>query len=57
MICNLIKYSGDQITKNEKMEKVCGVHGDRRGAERDLMERPDGKRPLGRHGRGWEGRG
>jgi hypothetical protein len=24
--------------------------GDRRGAQRVLMERPDGKRPLGRHG-------
>jgi len=23
--------------------------GDRRGVERVLMERPDGKRPLGRH--------
>jgi hypothetical protein len=27
---------------------------DRRGAERVLMERPDGTRPFGRHGRGWE---
>jgi hypothetical protein len=27
---------------------------DRRGAERVLIEKPDGKRPLGRHGRGWE---
>jgi len=28
--------------------------GDRRGAEKALMERPDRKRPLGRHGCGWE---
>jgi hypothetical protein len=28
--------------------------GDRRGAYRVLVERPEGKRPLGRHGRKWE---
>jgi hypothetical protein len=27
--------------------------GDRRGAEKALMERPDRKRPLGRHGCGY----
>jgi hypothetical protein len=29
--------------------------GDRRGAYRVLMGKPEGKRPLGRPGRRWEG--
>ena len=28
--------------------------GDGRGAYRTLLEKPEGKRPLGRPGRGWE---
>jgi hypothetical protein len=28
--------------------------GDRTVADRVLMERPDGKKPLGRHGREWK---
>ena len=28
--------------------------GDRRGVYRDLVGRPEGERPLGRHRRGWE---
>jgi len=28
--------------------------GDSKGAYRNLLGRPEGKRPLGRHRRGWE---
>jgi hypothetical protein len=45
MICNLIKCSGDQITKNEMREKACGVYGGQEGYRKGF----DGKRPLGRH--------
>jgi hypothetical protein len=38
-----------QVKKNE-MGGACGTYGNRRGAYRDLVGRPDGKRPLGRTG-------
>jgi hypothetical protein len=46
-------YSDDQIKKNE-MGRARGMYGDRRGAYRVLVERPEGKRPLGRSRRRWE---
>jgi hypothetical protein len=36
------------------MGGVCGKMGDRKGAYRILVRRPDGKRPLGRSRCRWE---
>jgi hypothetical protein len=33
---------------------TCGTHGDGRGVYRVLVERPEGKRPLGKPKRRWE---
>ena len=46
MICNF-HHSGDQIKKNE-MGGACSKYGTRRGADRILVGKPDGKRPLGK---------
>jgi hypothetical protein len=47
----LTKYfSGDNIQKNE----IGGACSKRRGANRVLVGKPEGKRPLGRPGRKWE---
>ena len=46
-------YSVDQIKKNER-GGACGSMGDRIGAYRILVGRPEGKRPLGRHWRRWK---
>jgi len=45
-------YSVDQIRKNER-GGACGSMGNRIGAYRILVGRPEGKRPLGRHWRRW----
>jgi hypothetical protein len=34
---------------------TCGTHGERRGVYRVLVGKPEGKRPLGRPRRKWEG--
>jgi hypothetical protein len=34
--------------KKNEMGGSCGSYGDRRGASRILVGRPDGKKPLGR---------
>jgi hypothetical protein len=60
-------YSGEQIEKNE-MSRASSTYGERRGAYRILVGRPEGRRPLGRPTRrcednikiglqevGWEG--
>jgi hypothetical protein len=50
----LTKYcSGDQIEKNE-MCRACSMYGERRGVYRVLVEKPEGKRPLGRPMHSWE---
>jgi hypothetical protein len=50
----LTKYhSGDQVKKTE-MGRTCGTDGERRGAYRALVGKPEGRRPLGRP-RGWVG--
>ena len=48
-------YSGDQFKKNG-MGKACGTYGRLvRATQGFLVEgRPEGKRPLGRPGSGWE---
>jgi hypothetical protein len=33
---------------------TCGTHGEGRGVYRVLIERPEGKRPLGRPRRMWD---
>jgi hypothetical protein len=43
----------NQIEKNE-MGGACSRYGEKRGAYRVLMGRPEGKRPLGRPRRRWE---
>jgi hypothetical protein len=36
------------------MGRTCGTYGERRGAYRVLVGKPEGRRPLGRPGRRWE---
>jgi hypothetical protein len=36
------------------MGRECSTYGEKRGAYRILMGRPEGRRPLGRHRRRWE---
>ena len=44
----------DKIEKNE-MGRVCSTYGDeRRGIYRVLLERPEGKKPIGRPRHRWE---
>jgi hypothetical protein len=42
-----------KIEKNE-MGGACGAYGEGRGVHRVLVEKPEGKRPLGRPKRRWE---
>jgi len=44
---------GDQIEENE-IGGACSTYGERRGAYRVLVGRPEGKNPLGRTRRRWE---
>jgi hypothetical protein len=44
---------GDQIKKNER-GRACSTNGERKGAYRALMGKPEGRRPLGRPRRRWE---
>jgi hypothetical protein len=53
MICTLTNYSGDQVEKNG-MGGACSMYGERRGACRVLVGKPEGKRPLGRSKLRWE---
>jgi hypothetical protein len=36
------------------MDRACNTNGAKRNACRILVEKPEGKRPLGRHRRRWE---
>jgi hypothetical protein len=36
------------------MGRTCGTYGERKGAYRALMGKPEGRRPLGRPRRRWE---
>jgi hypothetical protein len=36
------------------MGRTCGTYEERRGAYRDLVGKPEGRRPLGRPRRRWE---
>jgi hypothetical protein len=44
---------GDQIEENE-MGGACGTYGGGRSAYRIFVERPEGRRPIGRPRRRWE---
>jgi hypothetical protein len=46
-------YSGDQIRKNEMGDHVAHM-GEKRGAYRVLVRKPEGKEPLGRPRVQWE---
>jgi hypothetical protein len=46
-------FTGNQIKKNE-VGGICGTCGDRRGACRDVVGRPDGYALLGRFRLRWE---
>jgi hypothetical protein len=46
-------HSGDQVKKTE-MGRACSTNGDSRGAYRVLVEKPEGRRPLGIKRRKWE---
>ena len=37
------------------MGRTCSVYSERRGVYRVLVEKPEGKRPLGRPRHRWEG--
>ena len=55
MICTPHQIlSGDQI-ENNKIDRACRTYGERRDACTVLMGKPEGKRPLGRPKRRWEG--
>jgi len=50
----LTKYcSDDKIEKNE-MGGACSAYGERRGIYKVLIEKGEGKKPLGRPRRRWE---
>jgi len=56
---NVVYFSTNivRVIKSRRMRWVGHVArmGERRGAYRVLMGKPEGKRPLGRPRRGWEG--
>ena len=45
-------FSGDKI-ENE-MGGACSAYGERKGIDRVLVGKPEGKKPLGRPRRKWE---
>ena len=54
MICTChIYYSGDQIKKHE-MGGARRTYGEKIGAYRVLVGKPEGKRPLGKPNNRWE---
>jgi hypothetical protein len=48
-LCYIRKY-----VEKEEMGRACSTIGDRMGADRVLVGKPEGKGPLGRHRRRWE---
>jgi hypothetical protein len=47
------QHLGDQVKKTE-MSRTYSTYGERRGAYRVLVEKPEGRRPLGRPKRRWK---
>ena len=54
MICTSIKYFSDDQLKNNVIDRACSTYGEKRGAYRVLMGKPEGRRPLSRPRRRWE---
>ena len=55
MICSAHPFfSGDQI-ENNGMSGACSAYGERRDVYRVLVAKLEGRRPLGRTWRRWEG--
>jgi hypothetical protein len=48
------KYNKINHVKEDKVARNVARMGDRRNAYRDLVGKPDGKRPIGRIARGWK---
>ena len=44
---------GDQVKKIE-IDRTCSKYGERRGAYKALVGKPEGRRPLGRPRHRWE---
>jgi hypothetical protein len=42
------------VEELSEMGRTCGTYGERRGAYRSLVGKPEGRRPLGRPRRRWE---
>jgi hypothetical protein len=40
--------------KQDYMDGTCGMHGEEQKSRRDLLEKREGKRPLGRTTSRWE---
>ena len=54
MICTADQYcSGDKIKHNE-MGGACSMYGGEMGLHRIMVEKPEGRKPLGRPRRRWE---
>jgi hypothetical protein len=51
-LTSALDESCDQVKKTE-MGRTCGTYGERRGAYRALVGKPEGRRPLGRPRRRW----
>jgi hypothetical protein len=49
-----ILFSGDQVKKTE-MGRICSTYGVMRSADRFLVGKPEGRRPLERPRRRWGG--
>jgi hypothetical protein len=54
MICTAHPILFGEKIENNEMDGACSVYGERRGVYRVLVEKPEGKRPLGRPRRRWE---
>jgi hypothetical protein len=49
----LVQYNLNDQVKEGEMDRICSTNGANRNAYRILMEKPEGKRRLGRPRRRW----
>jgi hypothetical protein len=52
--CHVYKYHSGDKTKKTEVGRACSTYGERRGAYRVLVRKPEGRRPLGRQRSRWE---